>query len=44
MSALLNFNEWFHKADGEEKKMLIRALIKETQKEEYRKEIKKITS
>lgn len=43
IAALLNFNELFHKADGVEKKMLVRALIKEIQMEENRKEIKKIT-
>lgn len=43
IAALLKFNELFHKADGVEKKMLVRALIKEIQMEENRKEIKKIT-
>jgi site-specific DNA recombinase len=42
IAALLNFNELFHKADGEEKKMLVRALIKEILMDENRKDIKKI--
>lgn len=42
-NALLNFNELFQKAEDEEKKMLVRALIKEIQMEENRKDIKRIT-
>src|SRR5690606_19701298 len=41
-TALQNFNDLFYKADGEEKKMLVRALIKEIQMEYNRKDIKKI--
>ncbi|WHY34215.1 recombinase family protein [Cytobacillus firmus] len=43
MAALLNFNELFHKATNEEKKMLVRSLIKEVRMERNRKEINKIT-
>ncbi|MGG1397632.1 recombinase family protein [Bacillus salipaludis] len=43
IAALLNFNELFHKADSEEKRMLVRALIKEIQMEDNRKDIKNIT-
>ncbi|NRD80039.1 recombinase family protein [Bacillus sp. BRMEA1] len=43
VAALHNFNELFNKADSEEKKMLIRALIKEIHMENNRKDIKKIT-
>ena len=42
-ASLLNFNDLFHRANGEEKKMLVRALIKEIQMEENRKDIKRIT-
>src|SRR5690606_29078164 len=41
-TALQNFNDLFYKADGEEKKMLVRALIKEILMEENRKNIKNI--
>lgn len=43
VTALNSFNELFYKADSEEKKMLIRALIKEIQMENDRKDIRKIT-
>lgn len=41
--ALLNFNELFAIASAEERKMLVRSIIKEIEVEEDRKEIKKIT-
>ncbi|WP_245208069.1 hypothetical protein [Sediminibacillus dalangtanensis] len=40
---LKNFNKLFDQADGKEKKLLIRSLIKEIHVEENRKDIKKIT-
>lgn len=43
VAALHNFNELFHRADSEEKKMLVRALIKEIEMENDRKDIKKVT-
>ncbi|MCI2253595.1 recombinase family protein [Domibacillus sp. PGB-M46] len=43
LAALVNFNEIFYKADDEEKKVLVRTLIKEIKMEENRKEIKEMT-
>lgn len=43
INTLENFNDLFDKADGKEKKLLIRSLIKEIHVEENRKDIKKIT-
>lgn len=40
---LKNFNEFFEIVSDEEKKLLVRSLIKEIQMEENRKDIKKIT-
>jgi len=42
IAALTNFNALFYKADSHEKRMLVRALIKEIHMEENRKDIKRV--